>query len=61
MHSNRTVLQPHRASATVETRLEMGNLVVRNLAAHLQAVIADSRYLIVTVLDRMILNNIIIG
>ncbi|KAB8123119.1 2-hydroxyacid dehydrogenase [Komagataeibacter medellinensis] len=34
MHSNRTVLQPHRASATVETRLEMGNLVVRNLAAH---------------------------
>ncbi|NVN12294.1 NAD(P)-dependent oxidoreductase, partial [Nguyenibacter vanlangensis] len=27
------VLQPHRASATVETRLAMGDLVVRNLAA----------------------------
>ncbi|ACI51670.1 D-isomer specific 2-hydroxyacid dehydrogenase NAD-binding [Gluconacetobacter diazotrophicus PA1 5] len=26
-------LQPHRASATVETRLAMGDLVVRNLAA----------------------------
>ncbi|PYD48354.1 2-hydroxyacid dehydrogenase [Novacetimonas pomaceti] len=33
-HSPRTVLQPHRASATVETRLAMGELVVRNLAAH---------------------------
>lgn len=33
-NSPRTVLQPHRASATVETRLAMGNLVVRNLAAH---------------------------
>ncbi|MBB2206585.1 NAD(P)-dependent oxidoreductase [Gluconacetobacter takamatsuzukensis] len=29
-----TVLQPHRASATVETRLRMGRLVVDNLAAH---------------------------
>jgi hydroxypyruvate reductase len=28
------VLQPHRASATVETRLEMGMLVVGNVAAH---------------------------
>jgi lactate dehydrogenase-like 2-hydroxyacid dehydrogenase len=28
------VLQPHRASATVETRLAMGELVVGNLAAH---------------------------
>ncbi|MDU7521805.1 MAG: NAD(P)-dependent oxidoreductase, partial [Roseomonas mucosa] len=28
------VLQPHRASATVETRLAMGNLVVENLRAH---------------------------
>ncbi|AXY23265.1 Glyoxylate/hydroxypyruvate reductase B [Komagataeibacter saccharivorans] len=33
-HSSRVVLQPHRASATVETRLAMGNLVVKNLAAH---------------------------
>ncbi|GBQ68892.1 D-isomer-specific 2-hydroxyacid dehydrogenase [Komagataeibacter xylinus NBRC 15237] len=32
--SPRTVLQPHRASATVETRLAMGQLVVANLAAH---------------------------
>lgn len=32
--SPHTVLQPHRASATVETRLAMGNLVVGNLAAH---------------------------
>ena len=32
--SPRTVLQPHRASATVETRLAMGDLVVRNLAAY---------------------------
>lgn len=32
--STRTVLQPHRASATVETRLAMGELVVKNLAAH---------------------------
>ncbi|AQU88815.1 dihydrofolate reductase [Komagataeibacter nataicola] len=30
----RTVLQPHRASATLETRLAMGELVVANLAAH---------------------------
>lgn len=28
------VLQPHRASATVETRLAMGDLVLANLAAH---------------------------
>jgi len=28
------VLQPHRASATVETRVKMGRLVVDNLAAH---------------------------
>ncbi|ACB94272.1 2-hydroxyacid dehydrogenase [Beijerinckia indica] len=28
------VLQPHRASATVETRLKMGTLVADNLAAH---------------------------
>jgi hydroxypyruvate reductase len=28
------VLQPHQASATVETRLAMGELVVGNLAAH---------------------------
>jgi lactate dehydrogenase-like 2-hydroxyacid dehydrogenase len=28
------VLQPHRASATVETRLAMGELVLGNLAAH---------------------------
>lgn len=28
------VLQPHRASATVETRLAMGELVVANLVAH---------------------------
>lgn len=28
------VLQPHRASATVETRLAMGNLVLENLRAH---------------------------
>lgn len=28
------VLQPHRASATVETRLAMGELVLDNLAAH---------------------------
>ena len=34
MHAARTVLQPHRASATVQTRLERGNLVVKNLAAH---------------------------
>ncbi|GBQ47410.1 2-hydroxyacid dehydrogenase (plasmid) [Komagataeibacter sucrofermentans] len=32
--SARVVLQPHRASATVETRLAMGELVVKNLAAH---------------------------
>lgn len=32
--SPRTVVQPHRASATVETRLAMGQLVVDNLAAH---------------------------
>ncbi|QHC36538.1 2-hydroxyacid dehydrogenase [Komagataeibacter xylinus] len=32
--SPRTVLQPHRASATIETRLAMGELVVANLAAH---------------------------
>jgi hydroxypyruvate reductase len=28
------VLQPHRASATIETRNAMGELVLRNLAAH---------------------------
>lgn len=28
------VLQPHRASATVETRIAMGNLVAANLEAH---------------------------
>jgi lactate dehydrogenase-like 2-hydroxyacid dehydrogenase len=28
------VLQPHRASATVETRIAMGELVLTNLAAH---------------------------
>jgi len=28
------VLQPHRASATVETRIAMGELVLANLAAH---------------------------
>ena len=28
------VLQPHQASATNETRLAMGNLVVDNLQAH---------------------------
>ncbi|MBV8574114.1 MAG: 2-hydroxyacid dehydrogenase [Acetobacteraceae bacterium] len=28
------VLQPHRASATIETRVAMGELVVRNLAAY---------------------------
>lgn len=28
------ILQPHRASATVETRLAMGELVLGNLAAH---------------------------
>ncbi len=28
------VLQPHQASATVETRRAMGNLVIRNLAEH---------------------------
>ncbi|MFC0409782.1 2-hydroxyacid dehydrogenase [Roseomonas elaeocarpi] len=30
---DQVVLQPHRASATVETRLEMGRIVLRNLAA----------------------------
>lgn len=33
MTMDNVVLQPHRASATVETRLAMGDLVVRNLAA----------------------------
>lgn len=28
------VLQPHRASATVETRIAMGELVLANLAAY---------------------------
>ena len=28
------VLQPHRASATLETRADMGDLLVANLAAH---------------------------
>lgn len=28
------VLQPHRASATVETRIAMGELVLANLRAH---------------------------
>ena len=31
---NNVVLQPHRASATVETRQQMGQLVTANLAAH---------------------------
>ena len=31
---NNVVLQPHQASATVETRLEMGTLILLNLAAH---------------------------
>ena len=31
---NNVVLQPHQASATVETRLAMGDLVLANLAAH---------------------------
>ncbi len=30
---NNVSLQPHRASATVQTRLEMGNIVLANLAA----------------------------
>jgi hydroxypyruvate reductase len=30
------VLQPHRASATVETRIAMGELVLANLAAHFE-------------------------
>ena len=30
---NNVTLQPHRASATVQTRLEMGNIVLENLAA----------------------------
>ena len=30
---NNVTLQPHRASATVQTRLEMGNIVLVNLAA----------------------------
>lgn len=34
MAMDNVVLQPHRASATVETRLAMGDLVVANLAAH---------------------------
>jgi len=33
-HMDNVVLQPHRASATVETRLGMGELVLANLAAH---------------------------
>jgi lactate dehydrogenase-like 2-hydroxyacid dehydrogenase len=28
------VLQPHRASATLETRADMGDVLVANLAAH---------------------------
>jgi hydroxypyruvate reductase len=31
---NQVVLQPHRASATVETRMAMGELVIANLFAH---------------------------
>ena len=31
---NNVVLQPHRASATFDTRIAMGNLVLANLAAH---------------------------
>ena len=31
---DQAVLQPHRASATIETRIAMGELVLRNLAAH---------------------------
>lgn len=30
---NNVTLQPHRASATIQTRLEMGNIVLANLAA----------------------------
>jgi lactate dehydrogenase-like 2-hydroxyacid dehydrogenase len=30
------VLQPHRASATIETRITMGELVLANLAAHFE-------------------------
>jgi len=30
------VLQPHQASATVETRTAMGNLTIDNLLAHFQ-------------------------
>lgn len=34
LNRDNVVLQPHRASATVETRRAMGELVVGNLAAH---------------------------
>jgi lactate dehydrogenase-like 2-hydroxyacid dehydrogenase len=34
LHLDNVVLQPHHASATVETREAMGRLVVDNLAAH---------------------------
>jgi hydroxypyruvate reductase len=34
LNRDNVVLQPHRASATVETRLAMGELVIGNLAAH---------------------------
>jgi len=30
---NQVVLQPHRGSATLQTRLEMGQMVLSNLAA----------------------------
>jgi lactate dehydrogenase-like 2-hydroxyacid dehydrogenase len=33
-HMDNVVLQPHQASATIETRLAMGELILANLAAH---------------------------
>jgi hydroxypyruvate reductase 2 len=36
LRMNNVVLQPHQGSATVETRLAMGNLVLANLAAHFE-------------------------
>ena len=34
MELEQVVLQPHRASATLETRADVGDLLVANLAAH---------------------------
>jgi hydroxypyruvate reductase len=45
LNRDNVVLQPHRASATVETRLAMGELVIGNLAAHF-----DGRELLTAVL-----------